>query len=133
MNIFNKKLCGLLIFNLFLIFSFCCSSYGADSTPDMSNLENYSYKQTIAEATYELINSYESQSNVIDGTFYYFILPTGFSNGAIKYRTFLFNKSILKDFYFRFSTTVSNDMYQTNLLIYFNDNINAFPDGRFYF
>ena len=125
MNNFNKKLCALLLFNLFLIFSFCYSSYGADSTPVMDNLNDYTYTQIIPEDTYDLINKYESQSNVIDGTFYYFIVPFGFSNGSVSFRTYLIRQGAIKDIYFRFETGSSNGMYVTNLYFYFNSGVPA--------
>ena len=122
MNNFYKKLCGLLLFNLFIIFSFCSSSYAVDTTPVMENLNDYEYRQTIPESIYSKINEMESREDVIDNTYYYFIVPTSFENGLPVFKTFLINKSFVKDIYFRFKIDNSNGMYYTGLYIYFNNN-----------
>ena len=120
-NKINKKilclLCMVLVFiNALSIHNF---SYGADSTPVMDNLENYSYKQRVPSATYDLINQCENESVIKDDSFFYFIYPVRIENGSLVFKRFLINKAYIKNIYFRFSTDSSNGMYYSGLYIYF--------------
>ncbi len=120
MNSFNKKLCALLLFNLFLIFSFCCSSFGADGAPVLDDLSKYTINCSI-QPVQDLISTCENMQEVKSGDYYYFIGCYGYKNASYDYGYFLVKKSFLKNVCFKpVNNTIADGVYRFALACYVN-------------